>query len=198
MSIEIQDELEQLLEDVIATGSMLRHSSLPAANDNGLSLSAHSVLRLLRQQPGLTVPQLSRERGTSRQNSRVLVDRLAGMGWVEYLANPDHERSERLQLTSTGSRALNAANQAQSARLAELLPHVTEDELRSCSELLGRIRARFGGKKAARTGSVRSARKDRTKFEASAPHTNDPSLVASTEPAPAEASPPEALPFNLL
>jgi len=198
MPVEIQDELEQLMEEVMVFASTVRHLVKVTPATKGLSLPAHSVLRLLREQPGLTVPQVSRQRGTSRQNSQVLVDRLADAGLAEYFVNPDHERSERLQLTPAGIRALSTANQQQAARLAELVPHVTEEELRSCSEVLGRIRVRLGGRKQVRPQLIRRVRKGRTELQTSASVSIDPSPVESTEEAPVEASSPEALPFNLL
>jgi len=82
---------------------------------------------------------LARLRGTSRQNMQVLVDRLAHHGWVEYVVNPDHQRSERVRLTGTGEQTLRSTNQRHATRLAALLPHVSERSLRTCIGQLQRL-----------------------------------------------------------
>ena len=88
----------------------------------------------------MTVPQLARRRGTSRQSMQVLVDRLVRNGWAEYVANPDHQRSDRLRLTVTGARRLESSSQEQTAWLAGLLPQLSERSLRTSIGQLRRIR----------------------------------------------------------
>ncbi len=143
MKDDITDELELLFAEVTALAGCLRASVRQTHAPQGLSLAGHSVLRLLEEQEAMTVPQLARRRGTSRQSLQVMVDRLAEAGWVEPMANPDHQRSERLRLTPAGGRLLQTANEQQAAWLARLLPHISEQALRTSINQLRLIHTRL-------------------------------------------------------
>lgn len=197
MPVEIEDELGELLEVVLSIATGLRQARHVVPKTGGLSLPALGVLKLLNLQPGLTVPQLARHRGTTRQNIQVLVDRLANVGWVESIANPDHKRSGRLRLTSTGHEALLSVNQRQAGWLAEMLPSVTGEELRDCNALLQRVQATLGVQRAHELNA--GGRKPKSR--ASAKPSKSPAMVErqeGLENSIPDASPPEALPVNLL
>lgn len=146
MSKSVEDRLVLLMDKVAALAAVLHRCSQETGGPHGLSLSQCAVLTLLQESPGLTVPQLARQRGHSRQNIQTSTDRMAGMGWVESVANPDHRRSERLQLTRAGHHALNTAKQGLAAWLAELSPSVTSKELQSCISVVERMEGRLGGR----------------------------------------------------
>jgi DNA-binding MarR family transcriptional regulator len=133
----IADELELLLGEVVALAGSLQSSA--RQEFKALSLTSHAVLRLLLEHRALTVPQLARLRGVSRQSMQVLVDRLANDKCVEYAANPDHQRSELLTLTASGARRLEVADQQQAVWLASLLPQVSERALRTSIRQLRQI-----------------------------------------------------------
>jgi DNA-binding MarR family transcriptional regulator len=194
----INDELEELFGEVLALAATLRRSTLAARASDGLSLPALAVLRLLQQQSGLTVPQLARQRGTSRQNCQVLVDRLATAGLLDYIANPDHRRSERIQLTAAGRRSLAAANRQVAAKLPGLLSHVTEEEVRICSNLLERIQGKLGGRQPRTLKPPRRQRSARTGVTDATPVVVSVEVSGHLQEEPPDASPPEELPFNLL
>lgn len=194
----IEDELEQLFEAVLAIGASLRQSRRVDPRAQGLSLPALGVMKLLHRHDGLTVPQIARQRGTSRQNIQVLVDRLAEAGLVEYVANPDHQRSERLKLTSAGRRSHTSAIHRQATWLAELLPQVTEEELRSCIGLLGRIREKLGGRKQAGARPVKRISKKRSKEKLPPPVQRVEPVVESAPEELPDDSPPAEFPVNLL
>ncbi|MCU0788595.1 MAG: MarR family transcriptional regulator [Verrucomicrobia bacterium] len=78
MADGIDDELEELLGEVMAIAARLRRSVDVGRGSPGLSLPARTALKWLQGHSSLTVPQLARHRGTSRQNIQVLVDRLEG------------------------------------------------------------------------------------------------------------------------
>src|SRR5512132_1595028 len=59
----------------------------------------------------LTVPQIAQMRPTSRQRMQRLADELAAEGLVEFIDNPNHQRSKLVRLTRKGDalyRKLNA------------------------------------------------------------------------------------------
>jgi DNA-binding MarR family transcriptional regulator len=140
MPADIVDELELLLDEVTALAGCLRDAARRSKHKTALSRPGRGVLRGLQGQP-MTVPQLARRRGTSRQSMQVLVDRLVRNGWVEFVANPDHQRSQRLRLTVAGGRRLESSSQDEAAWLAGLLPRWSERSLRASIGQLRRIRA---------------------------------------------------------
>lgn len=196
--------LESVLEEVMACAASLRRVGRSQSGARGVSLPQQVVLEEIQQQPGLTVPQLARRRGTSRQSVQVLVDRLAGAGVLRYVANPDHRRSECLQLTASGRRALSSSRRSQDAWLSGLQTEVTEDQVRTCLELLRSIRVKLGGRRPvpselAAPVPPRGPGGRKHGFKPDAPA--EPIVEAAEEPveeALADASPPEELPFNLL
>jgi DNA-binding MarR family transcriptional regulator len=194
----IDDELEELLGEVMAIAARLRRSVDVGRGSPGLSLPARTALKWLQGHSSLTVPQLARHRGTSRQNIQVLVDRLEGAGLVQYVTNPDHQRSDRLQLTSLGSSALSAANSHLAARLGELLPDLTEEQLRSCCGVLARIRGALAGGTLTQRPPGVSPDKGGRRVGKPAPVPKVGTSAVISEHPPSEASPPETLPVNLL
>lgn len=146
MQNEVPVELERLLDEITNLAACLREVDRGEQRSSGLPPATRAVLSLLQRHPGLTVPQLARQRGTSRQNVQVQVDRLAHAGWVIYVDNPDHRRSGRLQLTSAGKRSLKLANQRQKAWLANLATPGSQEDLRLCCDVLAQLRSRMGGR----------------------------------------------------
>jgi len=70
----------------------------------GLTTARWKVLCIvsLASQP-LTVPQIGRRIGLSRQNIQRLVDALEEEGWLEHRDNPDHKRAKLVVLTEKGT-----------------------------------------------------------------------------------------------
>ena len=198
MTDGLSDQLRRMFDEITAVAVCLRQSTAVAHGSRGLSPAARAVLELLERQQSLTVPQLARRRGTSRQNLQVLVDRLIGAGLVEGVANPDHRRSERLRLTSAGKRSLNAANRRRAGLLGQLAPHLTVEEVRPCVEVLQRVRNQLGVRK--RVGSAVGDEVSRPGLQDKAAAAR-PAVKRSVEPVQeptVDASPPEELPVSLL
>jgi DNA-binding MarR family transcriptional regulator len=72
--------------------------------DEGLTTARWQVLGAiaLADRP-LTVPQIARRMGLTRQSVHATVKRLAGEGLVELVANADHRRSQLVRLTEDGA-----------------------------------------------------------------------------------------------
>jgi DNA-binding MarR family transcriptional regulator len=64
---------------------------------------AFGFMRSLAIHGPLTVPQIAETRPTSRQRMQRLADELASDGLVEFIDNPKHRRSKRVQLTRKGA-----------------------------------------------------------------------------------------------
>lgn len=81
----------------------------------------------------LTVPQIARRLGVSRQNVQRVANDLAAAGMAAFRQNPDHKSSPLLELTPAGRRALDNINTAAAGSNQALLERLSEpgiDELR--------------------------------------------------------------------
>jgi DNA-binding MarR family transcriptional regulator len=127
----------ELLAKVHTLAIRLRQNS-PSEPGN-LARAEHAVLDLLERQGTLTVPQIARERCTSRQNIQILVDRLEAVGRVELASNPAHKRSALVHLTEKGKQLLEKLGLNQKQVLAQIASNLSEVEVSSTVEVLRRI-----------------------------------------------------------
>lgn len=194
----VQDDLQELLDEILTVASVLKKSISVSDRSVGISFAARALLHRLGQQPGMTVPQLARQRGTSRQNMQALADRLSAAGQVQFVANPDHRRSERLLLTPAGKRSLHTTNRRQAILLKRVSSHVTEKELKSCLAVLRRLETHLGDLDPTSplpTDIRRSSQS--TKVTTSVPDVAEP-VAESVEKSVADLQSPEELPVTLL
>jgi len=193
MPVEDLGIVEQLFAEVEALSTALR-TAVPV--QGRLSHAARRVLALLRDAGPMTVPQVARARGTSRQNIQSMADRLVAAGWLEYEANPDHRRSDRLRLTDAGRQVLGAANRHHIARLGTLAGAVSEAEVGTCLAVVRRLRDGLGGVGARpQRPVVRRSRRDAPAVAKAEPPEAPPEPAVESG---AEVSPPDTLPVNLL
>jgi len=151
----IRDELELLFEEAVDLSNCLKRKARQTHHGERLSPSGRILLQTLRLGGPQTVPALAHTRSTSRQNIQILTDRLANLGYVEFVANPNYAKSDLVQLTARGQAMLQDANAREAVALAALLPHMSEHEVRSAAELLRRLRLLITGeRKAVRTRTV--------------------------------------------
>jgi hypothetical protein len=87
----------------------------------------------------MTVPDIARERSTSRQNIQILVDKLEAGGRVESMANPAHKRSALVRLTSEGTQWLVANEPGYRHFLSEIGAELSQSEIQSGLSVLRRI-----------------------------------------------------------
>jgi DNA-binding MarR family transcriptional regulator len=83
----------------------------------------------------LTVPQIARRMGLTRQSVRATTNRLVADGFVALVPNADHRRSPPVQLTASGT----AANQAMEARQEDWADRLVEGFELSAPETTTRI-----------------------------------------------------------
>src|SRR5919197_5533333 len=111
---------EVVLRIFRANGLLLAAGNLLAA-DEGLTSARWQVLGAiaLARRP-LTVPQIARRMGLSRQSVHGTVDRLARDGLVELAPNADHRRSRLVRLTARGERSYAALGERQAEWVSRL------------------------------------------------------------------------------
>jgi DNA-binding MarR family transcriptional regulator len=91
----------------------------------------------------LTVPQIARRMGLTRQSVQASVNRLRAEGLVEAEDNPDHRRSPLIRLTERGSRAYAALDRRQIAWINELTEGIDTGDLATAARVLGELSERL-------------------------------------------------------
>jgi DNA-binding MarR family transcriptional regulator len=100
---------------------------------------AFGFMRSLALLGPLTVPQIAQMRPTSRQRMQRLADELAAEGLVEFIDNPQHRRSKRVQLTPKGRARYRALDARFLAIASTLGAGLSEGEIRRASKLVRRL-----------------------------------------------------------
>jgi DNA-binding MarR family transcriptional regulator len=151
------------------TNGLLLASGDLLAEEEGLTSARWQVLGAiaLAERP-LTVPQIARRMGLTRQSVHATVGRLVSQGILELLPNADHQRSQLVRLTPLGQEKWAAMDRRQAVwvnRLAEGLGRSKlESAARVLEELCRRLEAEIGqssrshGERRAENGPVAGTR----------------------------------------
>lgn len=135
-----------------ANGLFLAAGDLLAAKE-GLTSARWQVMGAvaLAGRP-LTVPQVARRMGLTRQSVQASVNRLLGDGLVQTNSNPDHRRSPLIRLTELGSKRYAAVQRRQVGWINELAAGLGVSELSTTARVLQELgdrldaSARSGGR----------------------------------------------------
>jgi DNA-binding MarR family transcriptional regulator len=126
-----------------ANGLLLAAGDLLAAGE-GLTAARWQVLGAiaLAQQP-LTVPQIARRMGLTRQSVHATVGRLVADGLVELAPNADHQRSQLVRLTEFGQAKYRAMERRQAVWVDRLADGLGRSDLETATRVLGELCARL-------------------------------------------------------
>lgn len=91
----------------------------------------------------LTVPQIARRMGLTRQAVQASINRLLADTLVEAETNPDHRRSPLIRLTEHGSRKYAALQRRQAAWVNELAAGLKRSELATTARVLEELSTRL-------------------------------------------------------
>src|SRR5918992_552971 len=91
----------------------------------------------------LTVPQIARRMGLTRQSVHATVKRLVGGGLVELLPNEDHRRSPLVRLTEAGRARYASIDRRQIAWVNELAAGMRGSDLEIAAGVLGELSRRL-------------------------------------------------------
>jgi DNA-binding MarR family transcriptional regulator len=179
--------LALLLAEVNALAIRVRQRGRPMGGSQAeLPGAEHAVLEIIDRFGQLTVPQIARERSTSRQNIQILVDRLASQGRIQLSPNPAHKRSALVQLTHEGKVSLHTGDRDQKQLLAEIGVSLSQPEINATVAVLRRIHGLLSGEK------------DNGKQRASLAHSNRERTPKIPERAVDNLAAAEEFPVNLL
>jgi len=140
-------EGEKVTELILTTfrvnGLLLAAGDLLTA-EHGLTSARWQVLGAIAyaQRP-LTVPQIARRMGLTRQTVHTTVNRLLADGMVELVPNEDHRRSQLVRLTELGQAGYQAADQKQAAWVNRLAAGLTASDLDTAARVLAELCTRL-------------------------------------------------------
>mgnify|MGYP003139197899 CR=1 FL=1 len=122
------------------------HASIAVAaarlhGPEGAAAGRRAILRQLRDEGPLTVPDLARLRGVSRQYVQTVVNDLVAAGHIETKPNPEHKRSPRLSVAKAGIAFLDDAARREEPFAEALASDFKRSELNGALDLLQRLRA---------------------------------------------------------
>jgi DNA-binding MarR family transcriptional regulator len=122
-----------------ANGLLLAAGDVLSAED-GLTSARWQVLGaiVLADRP-LTVPQIARRMGLTRQSVHPTVQRLVGAGLLELMPNADHRRSQLVRLTQAGRARYAAIDARQAAWVNRLAAGIGRTELATAARVLDQL-----------------------------------------------------------
>jgi DNA-binding MarR family transcriptional regulator len=114
------------------------------ARDEGLTSARWQVLGAiaLAGQP-LTVPQIARRMGLTRQSVQESTNRLVNAGLLRVDENPDHRRSPLIQLTERGVKTYEALERRQTRWINELAAGLPAGDLVTTARVLNEFETRL-------------------------------------------------------
>ena len=133
----------QVTEVILATfraNGLLLAAGDRLAGEHGLTSARWQVLGAiaLAHRP-LTVPQIARRMGLTRQAVHTTVNRLTAEGLVELAANVDHRRSQLVSITELGRAKYRAIDETQAAWAHQLAAGLRRSELETTARVLGEL-----------------------------------------------------------
>jgi DNA-binding MarR family transcriptional regulator len=96
----------------------------------------------LAQRP-LTVPQIARRMGLTRQSVHATIDRLTSEGVLERAPNEDHRRSHLVALTEHGKRVSRALDRDQAVWIDDLARGISRSDLETTRAVLEELAHRL-------------------------------------------------------
>ncbi len=138
-------ELQTLFRETIALFHCLQTTAATVHGQENLTAGLRGVLVGLAQGGAQTVPQMARQRPTSRQHIQVLVNRLQELGLVLLEENPDHRRSKLVRITEKGERTVALIRDREDRLLALAAIPVSDEEIASTVATLRTVRTVLTG-----------------------------------------------------
>lgn len=126
-----------------ANGALIRAGDMLAA-EHGLTSARWQALGAvaLAQRP-LTVPQIARRMGLTRQSVHSTVQRLLKDGLLELSENADHRRSQLVHLTDRGSTVYRALEATQTQWVDQLVTGLTSSDLETAVRIMRELTLRI-------------------------------------------------------
>ena len=111
--------------------------------DLGVTAAMRVVLEMVTEQGPMTVPQMARRKGLSRQHFQTKVDALRARGLVAVRQNPRHARSVLIELTDEGRTVFAEMGRREAAALARVVQGLDRQRIEEAERLLAEFSAAF-------------------------------------------------------
>ncbi len=136
----------ELLTEIILETFRLNGVLLDAGNEMtkpfGLTSARWQVMGAIDHEGHpMTVAQIARRMGLSRQGVQRIVNDLVGLGMIELESNLDHKRASLVVLSRKGRDAITGINEAQAAWVNELAGGFNERSLKQTLKTMQSIRS---------------------------------------------------------
>ena len=107
-----------------------------ALRGTDLTVPLRALLELLLERGPMTVPQVARDFGVTRQSMQALVDAGTVCGLLELTHNPQHRRSRFVTVTEHGQRTFAEVHRREIANLDAVTADLDPDDLALCADVL--------------------------------------------------------------
>ena len=115
---------------------LLKAVSDQAIEDLNLTASTRAILEHLDEFGSCTVPQIAQHKTVARQSIQALADQLHGLGYIDYVANPKHKRSQLLEMTKLGKNVYTKVRKRDLALLREVAQATDKKETEFTKRML--------------------------------------------------------------
>jgi DNA-binding MarR family transcriptional regulator len=126
-----------------ANGRFLAAGDLLAAEEGLTAARWQALGALALADRPLTVPQIARRMGLTRQAVQASVNRLLSEALVEADENPDHRRSPLIRLTELGAAKYERLRRRQVGWINELATGLSQSELETAARVLEQLSDRL-------------------------------------------------------
>jgi DNA-binding MarR family transcriptional regulator len=128
-------EFSELLLEIFRVNGLLLSAGDALARPAGLTSARRQVLSVLDHGP-VTVAEVARTRGLTRQTVRQTAASLASAGMLDYEDNPRDRRARLLVLTTRGRTALRSVERRQAAWANQVASRTSPRDLRTAIGIL--------------------------------------------------------------
>ncbi|HEY7010495.1 MAG TPA: MarR family winged helix-turn-helix transcriptional regulator [Jatrophihabitantaceae bacterium] len=136
--MDIEQEMQQMYADLFEAAAIGRQQGEQMASSVGQTQARWQTMWTIESAP-LTVPQVARRLGVSRQNIQRIADELRREQLLCLIDNPDHKTSPLLHLTDAGRKDLAAINAAAEDAHQRMLAHFSQRDVKTFRALLAKF-----------------------------------------------------------
>ena len=133
---------DKLIQEVVALHHRLKTAAQELHGGADNAAGKRGVVLTLTKGP-MTVPDMARLKGVSRQHVQVLVNELISEGRVELVDNPNHCRSKLVRLTDGGRRWVGEIQRRERGMSRVIWSGLDIGEMTAAAECLAKIRSAF-------------------------------------------------------
>jgi len=113
------------------------------SSDLGINPSMRAVMEALNNADRLTVPDIAKNKGVSRQHIQNIMNSLLEGDFVSTLDNPAHKRSQLYELTLKGRHAFTVIREREKEPLQRLADKIDPEKLDMAKQTLADLNSRI-------------------------------------------------------